>query len=567
VRRFFTAAAIRRAARDHFGWRQLRPGQLAAVRTLLGRRDVLVVMPTGAGKSAVYQLAGMLLAGPTVVVSPLIALQRDQLAGLAARNGRNGRGPEGVAVNSAQSATATSQAWESLRAGDAEFVFLAPEQLANDEVVAKLADAGVSLLVVDEAHCVSTWGHDFRPDYLRIGDVLGRLGSPTVVALTATAAPPVRAEIVEKLRMRAPKQFIHGFDRPNLRLEVARFTEARHKRAAVVERVGELNGSGLVYTATRKESERYAEELAAATGRSVRAYHAGLRSAERHKVHEGFLSGRIEVVVATSAFGMGIDKPDVRFVVHADISESLDAYYQEIGRAGRDGEPALALLLYRSEDLGLRSFFASGEADEDTLRSVAAAVRRHTHLAGAVEPSALRAELHLSHTRLTGAVNLLEQAGAVGVGGDGRLRYAKKNLSVRDAVGGATEAAQARAKMEKSRIEMMRGYAETTDCRRRFLLGYFGEAMPRPCGNCDACAAGSPSRSATSRTRGRPLRRAASSPYPQGATVTHREWGDGVVMRLEPDRITVLFDSVGYRTLALRALREDDGLLSVRAKR
>lgn len=523
--------------------------------------DVLVVMPTGSGKSAVYQLAGLLLPGPTVVVSPLIALQRDQLAGLAARGGGK-PGLEAVAVNSAQGTQRTTQAWESLRTGAAEFIFLAPEQLANDEVVDRLAQARISLFVVDEAHCVSSWGHDFRPDYLRIGDVMERLGWPTIVALTATAAPPVRAEIIEKLKMRRPMQIIQGFDRPNLRLEVHRFTDGKRKRVAVVEKVAKLSGSGLIYTATRKDTEHYVESLQAA-GRNAAAYHAGLKAADRERVHTGFLAGEIEVVVATSAFGMGIDKPDVRFVIHADVSESLDSYYQEIGRAGRDGETALIVLFYRSEDLGLRNFFASGGGDPEVLTAVAGALRQHTASDGAIEPSVLKDELELSHTRLTNAINLLEQAGAVDVDGQGRLHYTDPRLKVDTAVTHATEVAQTHTRVDRSRVEMMRGYAETTGCRRQFLLGYFGEALPKPCGNCDTCTSGSatahlidlrvPSGPASS-SRGA---------FALNAQVEHRKWGRGVVMRHESDRITVLFEEVGYRTLSLAALQADDGLLIV----
>jgi ATP-dependent DNA helicase RecQ len=557
------ASTIRRAARKRFGWAKLHPGQLAAVKALLKGKDVLVVMPTGAGKSAVYQLAGLLIEGPTVVVSPLIALQRDQLAGLAGVAARGDKaGLEGVAVNSAQGASVTSAAWESLRTGDAEFVFLAPEQLAHDAVVDRLAEAGVSLLVVDEAHCVSAWGHDFRPDYLRIGDVIERLGRPVVVALTATAAPPVRAEIVEKLRMRDPVQVITGFDRPNLRLEVQRFTDPRRKQLAVVEQVLAQPGCGLVYTATRKDTEKYAEALTS-KGRTASAYHAGMRAAERERVHTGFLAGEIEVVVATSAFGMGIDKPDVRFVVHAEVAESIDSYYQEIGRAGRDGAPALATLLYRSEDLGLRNFFATGGADPEVLATVAGAVRKHTKEDGSAEPSALKDELRISHTRLTNAVNLLEQAGAIDVDNQGRLHYTNETLRVPTAVTSASHIAEAHTRVDRSRVEMMRGYAETEGCRRQFLLGYFGEEMPKPCGNCDTCTA----RLATGGGSG-PASSAALSEaeraYPLNAPVEHREWGAGVVMRHEPDRITVLFEQVGYRTLALKALQTDDGLLVVR---
>ena len=545
------ADRVRRTARERFGWEQLRPGQLDAITALAARRDVLVVMPTGAGKSAVYQVAALLLDGPTVVVSPLISLQRDQLAGLADQDA-----PEAVAVNSAQKESQTEHAWQALRAGDAEFVFLSPEQLANDEVVERLAQAGVSLLVVDEAHCVSAWGHDFRPDYLRIGDVLERLGRPTVAALTATASPPVREEVVEKLRMRDVRQVVRGFDRPNLELCVQRFADERGKRDAVVERAGTLPGPGLVYTATRKDTERYAEALAD-RGLRAAAYHAGRKAADRHQVHEDFLAGNLDVVVATSAFGMGIDKRDVRFVVHADVSDSVDSYYQEIGRAGRDGDPAVALLLYRSEDLGLRNFFASGGPDGDTLTQVAAAVRRHK---GPTPPSELEEQLGLSHTRLTNAVNLLEQAGSLEVTRDGELEYPQRSLPVDEAVHAAEDVAQARQRMDRSRVEMMRGYAETTGCRRQFLLGYFGEELPEPCGSCDTCADGSAY--AAEEAAGTAVADVEAQ-FPLNARVRHREWGPGVVMRPEADRLTVLFEQVGYRTLAMQAIDGDPELLQV----
>jgi ATP-dependent DNA helicase RecQ len=295
-----------------------------------------------------------------------------------------------------------------------------------------------------------------------------------------------------------------------------------------------------------------------------------MKAADREHVHTAFLAGEVEVVVATSAFGMGIDKPDVRFVVHAEVSDSIDSYYQEIGRAGRDGDPALAVLLYRSEDLGLRNFFASGGADPEVLASVAGAVRRHTTQEGSAEPSELKEELELSHTRLTNAVNLLEQAGAVDVDAQGRLHYTDRKLGVSAAVASATEVAEAHTRIDRSRVEMMRGYAETSACRRQFLLGYFGEDLPEPCGNCDTCTARIAAGRAADQAgvpvlprRSVPEENPAERDYPLNAQVEHREWGAGVVMRHESDRITVLFEQVGYRTLALQALAGDDGLLVV----
>ncbi|HET8615280.1 MAG TPA: RecQ family ATP-dependent DNA helicase [Actinomycetales bacterium] len=552
-----TAARIRRVARETFGWDELRPGQLDAVQALVSGHDALVVMPTGAGKSAVYQVAGLLLDGPTVVVSPLIALQRDQLAGLARSDA-----PDAVAVNSAQRTSATEDAWEAIDAGEAEFLFLSPEQLAKDDVVDRLADARPSLLAVDEAHCVSAWGHDFRPDYLRIGDVLERLGRPRVVALTATASPPVREEVVERLRLTDVRQVVRGFDRPNLRLEVHRTSDADDTERQLLDRVAEQRLPGLVYAATRKGTERYAQALTD-RGLKARAYHAGMKAADRREVHEQFLDGGLDVVVATTAFGMGIDKPDVRFVVHAQVSDSLDSYYQEIGRSGRDGAPATAVLLYRPEDLGLRSFFASGGADEGVVREVAAAVRRHTRDDGhPVAASEVLQELDVPHSTLTRAVNLLEQADHVRVTDDGDLEYVDPRGSLDDAVDDAVDVAETHKRLERSRVEMMRGYAETTGCRRQFLLGYFGEELTEPCGNCDTCTSGSAEEVAEEQAEA--VEEAAESGHERYALnehVVHRDWGPGVVMRPEGDRVTVLFEEVGYRTLAHEVLDADPELL------
>jgi ATP-dependent DNA helicase RecQ len=500
--------------------------------------DTLVVMPTGAGKSAVYQVPALLLDGPTVVVSPLIALQRDQVAALTARAGSGGA----VHANSSLSGRAMAEAFDRLRAGDVEFFFLAPEQLAKPEVLDAVAEAKPSLFVVDEAHCISSWGHDFRPDYLRLGAAIERLGRPRVLALTATASPPVRDEIVARLRLRDPVQVIHGFDRPNLRLTVEAFRDEDQKREAVVLRAMGEQKPGIVYTATRKSAEALAAELQD-YGLAAAAYHAGMRSADRSSVQDGFLDGSLEVVVATTAFGMGIDKAGVRFVLHAEVADSLDSYYQEIGRAGRDGEPAEAVLYYRPEDLGLRKFFAASTPDKTALRKVATLVQ---HAEGPVPPGLLAAEMDVSATRLAGLVNLLEQTGAVEVRPDGALSAAADAHDPRAAAEEAAGIAESRKRVERSRIDMMRGYAETTGCRRQYLLAYFGEAYDEQCGNCDTCAAGTASDQPD----------AARSPYALQSKVAHASWGEGVVMRYEGDRIVVLFEDVGYRTLSLDTVRE-----------
>ncbi len=532
---------IRRVAEERFGWTRLRAEQVQAMEHVLAGHDVLAVMPTGAGKSAIYQVPPVLLDGPTLVVSPLIALQHDQIGGI-----EDSKAPDAVALNSTQNAAERRDAWAAVRQGRAEYLFLSPEQLAKDDVVADLADLGVSLFVVDEAHCVSSWGHDFRPDYLRLASVIERLGHPPVVALTATAALPVRRDIAEHLGLRDHREVVTSFDRPNLHLAVERFTDDADKRAAVVGHVRALaadaaSACGLVYTASRRDAEGYAAEIAE-DGVRVASYHAGLPAAERERVHREFLDDDLDVVVATSAFGMGIDKPGVRFVVHASVQESLDSYYQQIGRAGRDGEPATVVLCYRPEDLALQNFLTTDTTPDDVVEAVARTLRDHD---GPMARAALADRVDTGPARLTRAINLLEQADTVTTDADGRLRYT--GPSPRHAVEAAQAVAERQQRLVRSRLDMLRGYAETTGCRRQFLLGYFGEELDAPCGNCDNCAAGT----AAPQTAG-------TGEFPRGSTVHHTEWGRGVVISTEADRLTVLFDDEGYKTLALDTVRDND---------
>lgn len=570
-----TAAGLRRLGAETFDLPHLREGQLAGMTALAAGRDVLAVMPTGYGKSAVYQVAALAIRrresgadrpGPAVVISPLIALQEDQLDGLNTR-----LGPQtAVAINSHHSDTELEEAWKAAESGDAAFIFLAPEQLAKDATVDRLAALNISLFVVDEAHCVSAWGHDFRPDYLGLGAVRSRLGNPPVAALTATAARPVREEIRKRLQMKDPLVLVHGFDRPNIRLEVIRHQEDKAKRRAVVDQVTALVtgsvpglvGPGLVYAAKRKDTEKYAEKLVK-RGLRAEAYHAGRSKQDRERVYELFMDDQLDVVVATTAFGMGIDKPNVRFVVHADITESLDSYYQEIGRAGRDSEPALAELHYRSEDLGLRRFFGTHSPDEDSLLAVLSSLRSSE---GPVTPAALAEATGFSPRRVTGLLNQLQETRAVKVGKRGVKLDAGAKLP--KVVAAAVELAEARQRMDRSRIEMVRGYAETDGCRRQYLLGYFGEDLPVGCGNCDSCtdaatasAVADDGDAASSATEAAPGADDGSELFPLQSGVVHKEWGPGLVMRHEEDVITVLFEQEGYKTLSLPAVVEN-GLLT-----
>ncbi|MEW2256705.1 RecQ family ATP-dependent DNA helicase [Streptomyces sp. NPDC047869] len=542
---------LRETAAEVFGWDELRPEQLTAMRWVLEGRDALVVMPTGSGKSAVYQVPALLLPRPVVVVSPLLALQRDQIAGLPGGES----GPGAVAVNSDLSAGEADAAWEAIRDGAVRYVYLSPEQLANDQVVRRLAEVRPSLFVVDEAQCVSSWGHDFRPDYLRLGQAARRLGRPPVLALTATAAPPVRQDIVERLDMDRPRQLVTGFDRPNIRLEARRHLDDAERRRVVVEEAAAAPKPGIVYAATRKDSESYAAELAS-LGFAAEAYHAGLRAAERRSVHEAFLAGDSDVVVATSAFGMGIDKENVRFVLHASLPGSLDAYYQEIGRCGRDGRPALAVLHYRAEDTGMQAYFSSRTVRPESVGAVARAV--HDSSGDPRGLDELRRDVGMSRTRVTTAVNLLEEAGAVVTDGSGAIRPAS-GMKPSSAVRRAADSAEAHKRMDRSRVDMARAYAEATGCRRRFLLGYFGEQYESACGNCDVCDEQESGGDGGARAE-RPSHAGA---YPAGAPVRHAQWGRGTVLSEDGDRITVLFDEVGYRTLSLDALAGREQLLTV----
>jgi ATP-dependent DNA helicase RecQ len=613
---------LRRRAAAVFGWRTLRPAQLLAMRALLRGRDAMVILPTGAGKSAVYQVPATLLHGPTVVISPLLALQQDQIAGLS---GRRHELVAAVRVSSAESPRQQQENLEAVRSGAARFLFITPEQLASPERLAQVRDLRPSLVAVDEAHCLSSWGHDFRPDYLTLGETIAGLAPakgrrkgrrPPIVALTATASPPVRDDIAVRLRLNDPQTVVTGLDRPNLFLEAIPCPTEDHRWRRLTTLLAELKGpgpaggtpqgSGIVYVPTRRQAEELASRLREA-GHGAQYYHGGMASSVRTKRHEEFLAGQVPVMVATSAFGMGIDKPDIRWVVHLALPDSPDSYLQEIGRAGRDGAPARAVLLYRAEDVALQRYFAGGAPPEAEIRDLVAVLRERPH--GRPE---LRERSGFSARKLTQLLTLLTEIGVVTVDPDGRLRSPQSAPVAVEAARAALSEVERHQAVQRTRVDMMRQFAESRTCRSQSLLTYFGDRLDGPCGHCDNCAAAAPPAGAAPtrklRRRGRggdagrggarvrtttppptqpgsaPSRRPhpprpalprapagaatrpgsvtsqpdghrGEQPFPVGGTVRHPAWGTGTVLGYEEDRMTVLFDSVGYKTLSVGVVR------------
>ncbi len=549
TRRRVPPRAITRAARTRLGFTALRPGQRDAIEAVLARRDVLAVMPTGAGKSAIYQIASQFLPGPTVVVSPLIALQRDQVAALEER-------PLGdaVAVNSARSSSERDGALADVERGDVGFVFLSPEQLANRDTLARLAATRPSLFVVDEAHCISHWGPDFRPWYLLLGVAADALGRPPVLALTATASPRVRADIAERLGMRRPLVVVGGFDRPNIRLEVVHVADDIAKRNALVERVALAAKPGIVYAATRRA---VADVTAALRARDVDAvaYHAGLAGAVRRRTQDDFMADRVPVIVATNAFGLGIDKPDVRFVFHHDAPESLDAYYQEVGRAGRDGAPATAVLFFAPDDLRLQRFFAAGGRvrPRDVVR-VADAVHAPRD---AVDLDAVRARSGVSGAKATRILVELERRGIVAMLPGGRARPAARPTHVEAIADAIARLDDTRRDVARVQVELMRTYAEMGGCRRGFMLEHFGEPVAVRCGNCDGCDRTTDAANGASQSASQDGSHDASQ-HASEERVVHPEYGPGLVLhavRGARDVLLVLFHSVGQKAVPAAELR------------
>ncbi|HEX3866615.1 MAG TPA: ATP-dependent DNA helicase RecQ, partial [Gemmatimonadaceae bacterium] len=422
-----TVDDARAALHEHFGYAEFRPGQEAAVQSVLGGRDTLVVLPTGGGKSLCYQVPALMLPKLTVVISPLISLMKDQVDALTAR------GLPAAFVNSTLTGSQISDRLARAVRGEIKLLYVAPERFDVGTTAERLRDAGVSLLAVDEAHCISEWGHDFRPSYLKIAQVRERLGRPPTVALTATATPHVRTDIVAQLGLDAPATIITGFDRKNLSYHVLPTRTDSDKDDALVHLLRSSGGLAVVYAATRKAVERIAV-LLERSRIAAAAYHAGLDDDRRRRVQESFMNEDVRAIVATNAFGMGIDKANVRLVVHYAMPGTLEAYYQEAGRAGRDGRDAACYLLHAFPDRFTHEFFIKGAYPERTLvEEVYGVLRRDASADGATdlapEEIATRLKAKASPRDVESALRILTQCGAYSLVQDGGARAVVRLLA------------------------------------------------------------------------------------------------------------------------------------------
>jgi ATP-dependent DNA helicase RecQ len=472
---------LRAPLRELFGFDDFRPGQEEVVRAAVEGRDLLALMPTGSGKSLTYQLAAMLRPAPTLVLSPLIALMKDQVDKL----------PPQVAevatfVNSSLEASETAERIAAVREGRARLLYAAPERLRQRGFVEVLRSVGVSLVVIDEVHCVSMWGHDFRPDYLFIRRALDLLGRPTVLGMTATATPRTAEEIATALG-RSPEVVRTSVVRPNLRYDIEQVTNQNERLESLIERLHQLQGaSAIVYARSRRSCEDIARTLRS-HGLNLEHYHAGLDASERTRVQDDFVHGRIQGVVATTAFGMGIDKPDVRLVCLVNLPDSLESYVQMVGRAGRDGEPSDTLLLASPSDAtALRRFSTESQPDAGALRRVYRALRDRD---GVATPDELVQAIGDDHDPRV-LVGMLQQAGLVDRGFDtGRALSVEFPPPPGDAATSVDELLVRYRTEAVARCERMVAFASSRQCRHAEVARHFGETPPSgSCHACDVCA-------------------------------------------------------------------------------
>jgi ATP-dependent DNA helicase RecQ len=471
--------------RRHFNFDNFRPGQEAAISAILSKRNLLVVMPTGAGKSLCYQLPALLQTGTTIVVSPLIALMKDQVGTLRET------GKAATFINSSLSASEVSSRVRDMRAGKFRLVYVAPERFRSQSFLSAIAGVTVDLFVVDEAHCISHWGHDFRPDYLTLKNVIAQLNQPSVAALTATATLKVQDDIIKQLGLQNCQRIVTGFNRPNLSFEVEYTPDDDAKSDLLVKLLQGKKESAIVYTATRRGAEEAAEFIRLTCKVKTDHYHAGLEATERSRFQDSFMKDETTVIVATNAFGMGVDKPDIRAVIHYNLPGALEAYYQEAGRAGRDGLPARAVLLYSPKDIDLQYWFIKNSFPTREELELIYHVLKNISEDGRVRTNSayLQKATRLYETKVRVAIAELVKAQALVDLGDEAANMNFKILPLKQAnLGPILQEIARRLEYKYQQLEQMVGYAQCEQCRRRFILDHFGDTgsaeAERCCDNC-----------------------------------------------------------------------------------
>lgn len=474
----------------HFGFTGFRPGQSEAIQSLLRSQHTLVVMPTGSGKSLVFQLAAFHLPGLTLVISPLIALMKDQVDSLERR------GISATFINSTLTGSEQNRRLKGLASGNYRIVYVAPERLRSTQFLKALQHQKFGLLVVDEAHCISEWGHDFRPDYLHIAQFRTAFGNPLTAALTATATPQVQNDIARLLGLSQIQRVVTGFNRPNLALEVRYIPDQTARLKALQGLLAEReDGAAIIYTGTRRDAEEVGEFVRTVVGIHAQHYHAGLPAEERTRIQDAFMAGDLSIIAATNAFGMGIDRPDVRQVIHYSLPGSLEAYYQEAGRAGRDELPARAVLLYSPEDRALQEWFIENSAiTVEDLRLLFEALRPASDKQEAITINDLSCLTGLQEVKVRVGLAELERAAAlVHLGDEGlRIRVRLQSWKVPE-IRAVTERLMQHQAHRKAQLEHIVAYAESNTCRRSIILKHFGDMGPAEAEVCcDNCLARQP---------------------------------------------------------------------------